>query len=296
MRKILTLIVLSILLFGCSAPQENKEIKDYSNARVSYLGPSGTYTEEACEHFFENKGTYIPYQTVNEVVDALIANETDYAVIPQENTIGGAVIDYVDLIIEKKELAVVGEVELIIKQNLLAIKDATLSDIKTVYSHSQGLSQGKDWLNENLPNVELITVSSTAEAARLVKEENDISKAAIASLKSSEVYDLKILAESIQNNDSNKTRFYVLSKEEPSTLNYDRLAFIASGKAEELPDLMSRIDDLKMKLITIHDRPLKSELGEYYYIIECVSNYSQYEKLIRNSSFAFRYLGSFDLR
>lgn len=106
MKKVLTLIVLSILLIGCSAPQENKETKDYSNARVSYLGPSGTYTEEACEHFFENKGSYIPYQSVNEAIDALISNETEYAVIPQENTIGGAVIDYVDLIIEKEELAV----------------------------------------------------------------------------------------------------------------------------------------------------------------------------------------------
>ena len=269
----------------------------YQSAIVSYLGPEGTYTQEACEKFFESQGTFIPYKTVNDAIKALNYGESNYAVIPQENTIGGPVIDYVDSLIAQTEVSVVGEVELPINQNLLAKKETKLSDIKTVYSHKQGIAQGKNWLNEYLPNAEIIEVSSTAQGAKMVSESKDDSCAAIASVGSSKVYNLNILAEKIQNNDNNKTRFYVLSKNSPSILSSDRLAFIAIGAAQNLPNLMKMMEEQKMTLIAIHDRPLKTELGQYYYLIECSnSNYISYKKLTNRSSFKFRYLGSFKVR
>lgn len=266
----------------------------YESAIVSYLGPEGTYTQEACERFFDGKGSYIPCETVNDAVQALVLSESDYAVIPQENTIGGAVIDYVDTLIARTEVSVAGEVELPISQNLLVLPGSGLTDIKTVYSHKQGIAQGKEWLAEHLPDAEVIEVSSTAEGARMVSEGSDPSCAAIASAGCADVYHLEILAANIQNNDNNKTRFYVLSMEAPQTAKADRLAFIAAGDAEELPSLMSDLEDLQMELVTIHDRPLKTELGEYYYLMECEdSSYESYEELAGNSSFEFRYLGSF---
>lgn len=81
--------------------------------------------------------------------------ESDYAVIPQENTIGGAVIDYVDTLISQNEVSIVGEVELPIRQNLLGREGVELSDIQTVYSHKQGILQGADWLKKNLPQAEV---------------------------------------------------------------------------------------------------------------------------------------------
>ena len=95
----------AVALSGCSANPANEEAAqtpvsiDYDAAVVSYLGPEGTYTEAACEKFFEQKGNYIPCETVDLAVQALCDGESSYAVIPQENTIGGAVIDYIDTLI-----------------------------------------------------------------------------------------------------------------------------------------------------------------------------------------------------
>ena len=295
---IILALVMSLSITACSN-QRGTELTpvqiDYDNAEVSYLGPEGTYTEAACEQFFEGKGKYVPYGTVNDAVQALVDGDSNYAVIPQENTIGGAVIDYVDTLISQTGVSVVGEVELPIDQNILVKPDAYLTDIKTVYSHKQGLTQGKEWLEQNLPDAEIIEVSSTAEGARLVSEGDDNTCAAIASSGAADVYGLKILAANIQNNDKNKTRFYVLSTEEPGTTEEDRTAFIISGSATDLPELMDDMDD--MQLVTIHDRPRKTELGEYYYLIECTEcSFDEYNKLTQNSPFEFRYLGSFDVK
>ena len=303
MKRITILIYIFVICFSVPCLARSEQSLEHQNsslqlplnsAKVSYLGPEGTYTQEACEKFFGKQGTFIPYKTVNDAIKALMDDVSTFAVIPQENTIGGPVIDYIDSLIAQTEVSVVGEIELPINQNLLAPKGTKLSDIKTVYSHKQGIAQGRNWLNEHLPNAEIIEVSSTAQGAKMVSENKDNSCAAIASIGSSKVYNLNILAEKIQNNNNNKTRFYVLSKKAPSILPSDRLAFIAIGAAQNLPNLMKIMQEQKMRLIAIHDRPLKTELGQYYYIIECShSSYISYKKLTNSSSFKFRYLGSF---
>ncbi len=306
MNKILSVFISLVLccsIAGCAVlqgkeePLSQPEPIDYSSAVVSYLGPEGTYTQEACETFFGGEGRYVPYKTVQEAVLALTGGESDYAVIPQENTIGGAVIDYLDILTAQTGVSVTGEVELPISQNLLGLPGTSLSDIRTVYSHKQGIAQRKDWRAENLPEAEVIEVSSTAEGARMVSEGQDKMLASIGSAGCVEVYGLEILAADIQNNDKNKTRFYVLSHEEPFAGSSDRLAFTASGAAEDLPGLMAEMKKLKMPLVTIHDRPLKTELGQYIYVVECSgTGYDSYQKLIKNSPFEFRYLGSFPVR
>ena len=294
------LLVTAFCLSGCgddAGSQNEREQKDYSSSRVSYLGPEGTYTQEACEAFFRKKGDYIPFRTVPEAVEALTSGESDYAVIPQENTIGGAVTDYIDTLIAVSGLSIEGEVELPIRQNLLALPGTELSGIRTVYSHKQGLAQSRQWLAENLPDAELVEVSSTAEGAKKVSGSKEKNCAAIASAGCAKIYSLDILAKNIQKNDKNKTRFYVLSNEVPSLEKAERMAFIASGSAEELPSLMTRIKDQDLILVTVHDRPLKTRLGEYNYVIECAGgSYKDYEKLTKNSTFTFRFLGCFDVR
>ena len=304
---LLALLLLCTALFsGCAARSEQTTPTEAAqpqtapvsdaDATISYLGPEGTYTQEACQVFFDREGSYLPYTTVNDAVQALVDGQTDYAVIPQENTIGGAVIDYVDTLIASTEVSVVGEVELPINQNLLALPGASMEEIKTVYSHKQGIAQGKDWLAEHLPNVEVVEVSSTAEGARMVSEGNDPSCAAIAAAACADVYGLEILAPAIQNNENNKTRFYVLSLDTPATAQADRLAFVAIGDAEALPALMSEMETQHMTLITVHDRPLKTELGEYYYLIECTGSYESYQTITKAAGFTFRFLGSFSVR
>ena len=294
--------MLIFTVVGCGKAAQNTAQSDqiiaiqYDSAIVGYLGPEGTYSQEACGVFFQKKGTYIPYETVAEAVEALKAGECTYAVIPQENTIGGAVIDYLDIVIANEELSVVGEVELPINQNLLAIPGTDLGSIKKVYSHKQGIAQGKEWLAANLPQAEIIEVSSTSEGARIVADEGDATQAAIASAACADVYGLEILASSIQNNDSNKTRFYVLSTEEPSHGMSERCAFILTGKASDLPSIMAGLENKDIELVTIHERPEKTELGNYVYVIECANcNYEQISALVEDAPFDFRYLGSFEV-
>lgn len=285
-KKLLILLVLCLALF----------VSAQAEPVVSYLGPQGTYSQEASQVFFDKQGTFIPFESVSKAVQALVEGRCDYAVIPQENTIGGAVLDYVDVLIANKEVSVRGEVELLISQNLLALPGTKLSDIKEVFSHKQGIIQGREWLSKNIPGAKVTQVSSTAEGARLVSEKKDPAYAAISSAACADVYRLEILAPGIQSSNKNKTRFYVLSLKNPADEPAQRLAFIATGKADNLPALMSEMKKKKMTLIAIHDRPRKTELGEYYYLIECAGSYKSYQKLTAKSSFEFRYLGSFDVR
>ena len=306
MKKIISAALCLVLITGASGcaqavPETGTSIVQaevsYEGKKISFLGPEGTYTQEACEVFFGGEGEYIPYSTVKEAVQALTDNECEYAVIPQENTIGGVVADYADTLISTPEVYVAGEVVLTINQNLLVIPGTSLSDIKTVYSHAQGLTQGREWLMENLPDAEVIEVSSTSEGARMVSEAQDITCAAIASAGCADIYGLDIMAAGIQNNDNNRTRFYVLTTEEPAVEGRDRTAFIVSGSAECLPALMEDFSESGAVLITVHDRPLKTELGQYSYIIECEGlTYEDYLEVTSESGLDSRFLGCYDVR
>lgn len=178
------------------APSE-RATPDYSQVRVSYLGPEGTYTQEACGTFFNAQGTYVPAEDVAASVQALLRGEVDYAVIPQENSIGGAIPAYLDEVVGHAEVSVAGEVELPINQNLLTHKDVALGDVKTVYSHAQGFAQTKAWIAENLPDAAVVEVSSTAEGAKMAAEDASGTCAAIGSAAAADVYGLVVAAEAI---------------------------------------------------------------------------------------------------
>ncbi len=313
-RNVLTLVLAaSCVLPGCvnrptqtaSVPPAAQE-QDVSSTqsqdsqelpRVSYLGPEGTYTQEACDRFFEGKGTYLPQVDVTASVEALLNGTSDYAVIPQENTIGGPVGEYLDQVLLQDAVSVVGEVELPISQNLLAKPQSKLEDITVVYSHKQGIAQGKEWMAANLPDAELVEVSSTAEGAKMAAEAEGLNCAAIGSAAAAKVYGLEVLASDIQMNDANKTRFYVLSLEKPAKEASDRMAFIAAGDAQGLPDLLELVEEQGLKVVAVHDRPEKTDLGRYEYLIECSGGgYEAFEALEQDKDFKLRYLGSFPLR
>ena len=322
-NRLVTLVLTATLaLAGCAAPATNsssstsssaasssvaaassanassQQQNDWSKARVSYLGPEGTYTQEACQLFFGGQGTYLPQEDVAASVKAVLDGATDYAVIPQENTIGGPVAEYLDEVVTHDNIGIVGEVELPISQNLLTKPGADLAGIKTVYSHKQGIAQGSEWLKKNLADAEVVEVSSTAEGARMASEAQGTDCAAIGSAAAAGVYGLEVAADNIQMSSANKTRFYVLSTQEPSKETASRMAFLASGKAGDLGKLLEDVKSAGATVVTVHDRPRKTELGEYTYLVECSSmGYDAYDALTKNNqAFVFRYLGSFDVR
>ena len=245
---------------------ESGVFKIQADAAVSYLGPEGTYTEEAAKYFFKDTENFIPKKTVDEAIEEVKNGSADYAVIPQENTLGGAVINYIDALIREKDVYVVGEVIISINQTLMGIEGTALSDIKTVCSHAQGLTQSKTWRKENLPDAEEKEMDSTAAAASFVAESKDKTIAAVAAPGAAELYGLTVLAENVQISDTNKTRFYVLSKTKNEVGK--RAVFIANCAASQIDDIIVDINASGMEMVTIHDRPDGTKLGSYYYVIE----------------------------
>ncbi|MGN0656717.1 MAG: prephenate dehydratase [Ruminiclostridium sp.] len=303
--KCISVFLLTVLLAGCAAQNTEKisfsDSKDNAafieNAVVCYLGPEGTYTEEAAKLFFGADSDLLPQQTVSDSVKQLLEGKCDYAVIPQENTIGGPVYDYIDEVIANEEISIVGEVELPIRQALLVKDGTTLDDIETVYSHKQGIVQGADWLKNNLSHAEVVEVSSTAEGARIVAGSDTGSCAAIASVGSAKVYGLTVLAENIQNNDNNKTRFYVLSGDAPKENAAGRIAFTARGEAGDLPELLIALDQHGLTPVFIHDRPEKTILGRYIWLIECEGgDYSSFTAIKHSVKLELQYRGAFSVK
>ncbi len=235
---------------------------------VSYLGPAGTYTEEAAQTFFQNGEELAPRETVNEAIEDLIKGEAGFAVIPQENTVGGAVVNYVDALINAGDVYVVGEVVLPISQTLMGVPGAALSDISTVCSHAQGLIQSEKWRSENLPEARTEEKPSTAAAASYVAEKGDKTIAAVAAPGAASLYGLEVLAENVQLNSANKTRFYVLSRQCLEAEGLNRAVLVATCEASRIDDIILCLHDLGLEMVTLHDRPEGSALGSYHYVIE----------------------------
>ena len=268
-------VTASIVFSGCGS--KNSTLDAYkptasfinTDAIISYLGPEGTYTEEAAKFFFNSTGSFVPMETVDAVIWDAASGASDYAVIPQENTIGGAVTNYVDALLARDDVYVVGEVIIPISQTLMGIPGTTIDDIETVYSHVQGIKQSEQWRKEHMPDAAAIETDSTAAAAAYVAGQMDKTLAAVAAPGAAELYGHEILAENVQITDANKTRFYVLSRELMS--GGTNAVFAATCEANKIDDLIIDIHNAGLELVTIHDRPEGSQLGKYNYIIEVIS-------------------------
>ena len=280
-------LVLGVALAGCSqgggasgtssasnagsaskaeAPAPTAEVADVTT--VAYLGPAGTYTEEATKLFFGDNDELMPQTTVADAL-ALVSNGTAaYAVVPRENTLGGPVTDYIDAFLKAEGVSVVGEVVLPIRQTLMGLSGTDLSQVKRVLSHKQGLTQSSAWLDKNLPNAERVEAASTAAAAREVAEGGDTTTVAIAAPGAAGLYGLEVLQANVSQSDANKTRFYVVSHRANELSGYECAVFKANISAGELPGVLEKACSSGSRLVCVHDRPEGSALGTYRYVIE----------------------------
>ena len=254
---------------GSAGPASGKAAaRPLANASVSYLGPQGTYTEEAARFFFPDTAALSPRETVPEAIADVADGTADYAVIPQENTLGGAVTGYVDALIAEERVFVVGEVILPISQTLMGLPGASLEDIRVVCSHAQGLAQSAAWRKEHLPDADAREMASTAAAASYVAETGDRTIAAVAAPGAAELYGLAVLAENVQITNANKTRFYILAAAPLQEEAQTQLAFVATCEADWLGEILMELHDAGLELVTLHDRPEGSRLGAYHYLVE----------------------------
>ena len=237
--------------------------------RAGYLGPPGTFSEQAVQKHFGRAVEAIPLSSIDEVFRRAEAGDTEFAVAPVENSTEGAVGRTLDLLVSTP-LKICGEIELRVQQNLM-VKEGDLAAVKRVYSHAQSLAQCHSWLGQNLPAAERVQVVSNADAARRAAEEPGA--AAIAGQLASERFGLSILARSIEDDPNNTTRFLVLGKIETAPTGQDRTSLVmsAENKPGAVHALLSPLAANRVSMSRIESRPsraAKSGLWEYLFFID----------------------------
>lgn len=237
--------------------------------KIGYLGPKGTFSYEACNQYCTRNQEKIEYKTIPETIIALNNNEIDECIVPIENSLQGCVTDAIDTLIQKDSIKVKKEILIEIKQNLMVKKICNFEDIKIVYSHPQALAQCKNFLEKNLPKAKQISVESTAYAAQKISQGEEFC-ACICNMSCIEEYDLKLLKEDIQDNNFNKTKFWVLSKNENTEGNFKKMSMIFSVKDKPgaLYSVLEIFNKYNLNLTKIESRPAKTVLGEYYFLID----------------------------
>jgi chorismate mutase / prephenate dehydratase len=234
---------------------------------VAYLGPQGTFTEQAAiKHFGQAAQTY-PCASIDEGFRLVESQQADYVVTPIENSTEGSIGRSLDLLVTTP-LKACGEVNLRIHHQLLR---AVASDqgINKVYAHAQALAQCRNWLDKNLSEqVVRIAVASNAEAARLAAA--DSNAVAIASLLAADHYHLQILAQDIEDEPNNTTRFLVLGRNVTTSSGRDKTTLIvaAPNKAGAVHDLLQPFADHHVSMTKLESRPSRGGLWEYVFFID----------------------------
>ena len=264
--------------------------------KVAYLGPEGTFTQQAVHRHFGHSVLAMGHAALEHVFEQVQGGEADFGVVPIENSTQGVVSHTLDLFIDS-ELKICGEVEMRIHHNLLTHAGG-LAGIDRVYAHQQSFSQCRKWLQKNLPQAELLPVSSNAEAARRVR--NAPEAAAIASLSAAEIYGIPVLFSNIEDYHDNTTRFLVIGRELFSPSGDDKTTILLPG--DEGPGLLyallSPLAEHRINMTRIESRPSRAGKWAYVFFID-VDGHAEQEPLrsaiedMREVAGTVRLLGSY---
>jgi chorismate mutase/prephenate dehydratase len=240
--------------------------------RVAYLGPPATFTQLAALKRFGSQIDYIACNNISDVFLEVEKDEADYGVVPIENSIEGAVTHTLDMLVDS-DLKICAQVLLDISHNLLA--NVELNKIKRVYSIGQVFGQCRIWLQENLPSVEKIEVSSTTRAAQIATKEKYSS--CIASSLAAGVYKLKIIASDIEDSPHNVTRFLVIGKTDVKRTGRDRtsIMFSIKDRVGALHDMLIPFKKYRINLTKIESRPSKKKAWDYYFFLDIEGHYKE---------------------
>jgi chorismate mutase/prephenate dehydratase len=233
---------------------------------VAFLGPQGTFSQEAAIKHFGTSAPLLSCATIDEAFRSVETGEAGYAVVPVENSTEGAVGRTLDLLLATAS-RVCGEVMLPIRQCLMSQASA-VSSIRKVYSHTQSLAQCRQWLARNLPHVEAVEVVSNAEAARRAAGEADAG--AIASSTAAGLYGLNVLASNIEDDTKNTTRFLVLSDRDAGRSGKDKTSLILATR--NLPgaihDLLTPLAENSVSMSKLASRRARFGLWEYVFYVD----------------------------
>jgi chorismate mutase/prephenate dehydratase len=248
------------IMSACLAQQEP--------LKVAFLGPEGTFTQAAVLNHFGHSVRGLPLTSIDEVFHEVEAASADFGVVPIENSTEGTVNHTLDRFIASP-LTICGEVELRIHHSIMG-KMSSLGRIVRICSHPQALAQCRVWLDEHLPDVERVPVSSNAEGARRARDEQGT--AAIAGETAAEVYELKILAAEIEDRPDNTTRFFVLGRKLFTPSGDDRTTLLVSIGHTDSPGALQRLlqplADHRVSMTRIESRPSHKKKWDYVFFID----------------------------
>jgi len=247
------------IMSACLAQQEP--------LKVGYLGPEGTFSEQAVRKHFGHSAHGLPLASIEEVFQEVEAGHADFGVVPVENSGQGTIQVTLDMFLTSN-LKICGEVELRVRQYLLS-RTGQINDIERIYSHPQSFAQTKGWLRANLPKAELVPVSSNAEAARRARNADDA--AAIAGEAAGHVYGLrKVIMSPIEDREDNTTRFLVIGRQFFPTSGHDRTSILVSIKDQPgaLFKALSPFARHGISMNRIESRPSHHAKWEYAFFID----------------------------
>jgi prephenate dehydratase len=241
--------------------------------RVAYLGPQGTFSEEALLTQPDlAEGELVPMRSFPDVLNATAASEVDLGFVALENSIEGTVRMVLDALVFEHELFIQREVVLDVRENLLAPPGLALHDVRRVVSFPDALAQCAGFFATNLPDVEIVAANSTAEAVREVGENRPPGTAAVGTALAAKLYGLEIVAAGIEDHADNQTRFVVVARDGiPAPTGHDKTSIVCfqhSDRPGSLHAILGQFSARNINLTKLASRPTKRGLGDYCFIID----------------------------
>ena len=278
------------IMSACLAQQEP--------LKVAFLGPEGTFTQQAVLKHFGHSVRSLSLPSVDEVFHEVEAGSVDFGVVAIENSTEGMVINTLDRFLNSS-VKICGEIELRIHHSLMG-RMASLREVQRVCSHQQALAQCRAWLDENLPEAERVPVTSNAEGARRARDEKGTP--AIAGETAAAVYGLELLAKEIEDRADNTTRFFVLGRKLFAPSGQDRTTLLISvGKTDSPGALVSLLEPIANHGITmtrIESRPSHKKKWDYVFFVDIVGHCEDRHvakalDALKKRASLFRILGSY---
>lgn len=241
-----------------------------ATVRVAYLGPAGTFSQQAALAFFGSSIEEVPCSSIDEVFRASASGAADFGVVPVENSTEGVVARSLDMLLHSP-LTIVGETSLWVRHNLLR-QIAGTDGLQAVLAHPQALAQCHAWLSQHLPQVERRPVSSNAEGARQAAD--DPSLAGIASQRAADQFGLQVVAAAIQDDAHNRTRFAIVAPPEglkpPQASGHDCTSIVVSvdNRPGAVHDMLVPLKAHGVSMTRLESRPARSGQWEYYFYID----------------------------
>jgi len=240
--------------------------------RVGYLGPRGTFAEEALNTQPDlAAGEPVPLRTVPHVLTAVERGEVDVGLVPIENSIEGTVTVTLDTLAFDTDLLVQREIDLPVSLHLCGKPGTRLDDVRTVISHPNPLGQCRSWLSSKLPDAELVAANSTADAAQQVAESETNDVASVGTKRGAALAGLEVLASEIEDHPENQTRFVLVGHGVPAPTGHDKTSIVCFQREDRPGSLLAILQEFAARAINLtklESRPTKRGLGQYCFFID----------------------------